>query len=77
MTQRDHRIYSRGAAGGDVARQQSDDGHKQPDRGKRNRIGLTDAEELRLKQARERYSERCAHDEARQCERNPWPRTRL
>ena len=68
MTQRDHRINSRGAAGGDVARQQSDNGDKQPDRGKRNSIGLTDAKELRLKQARECHSERGAHDEARQCE---------
>src|SRR5215472_4437509 len=68
VTQRDHRINSRGAAGGDVAREQSDNGHKQPDRGKRNSIGLTDAKELRLKQARECQSERRAHDEARQCE---------
>src|SRR5215468_5345677 len=68
VTQRDHRINSRGAPGGDVARQQSDNGHKQPDRGKRNRIGLTDAKELRLKQARECHSERRAHDEARQYE---------
>ena len=48
-----HRINSRGAAGGDVARDQSDNGPKQPDRGKRNHIGLTDAKELRFKQARE------------------------
>src|SRR5580693_4627859 len=68
VTQRDHRINSRGAPGGDVAREQSDNGQKQPDRGKRNSIGLTDAKELRLKQARECQTERGAHDEARQCE---------
>src|SRR5215475_13145045 len=68
VTQRDHRIKSRGAPGGDVACEQSDNGQKQPDSGKRNRIGLTDAKELRLKQARECHSERRAHDEARQCE---------
>src|SRR5215469_1322979 len=68
VTQRDHRINSRGAASGDVAREQSDNGQKQPDRGKRNSIGLTDAKEFRLKQARECHSERRAHDEARQCE---------
>ena len=68
VPQCDHRINSRGAAGGDVARDQSDNGQKQPNRGKRNRIGLTDAKELRLKQARECHSERRAHDEARQCE---------
>src|SRR6516162_533380 len=36
--------------------------------GKRNRIGLTDAKELRLKQARECHSERRAHGEARHYE---------
>gem|GEM_PF-4642537 len=51
-----------------MARQQSDNSHKQPDRGKRNSIGLTDAKELRLKQPRECHSERRARDEARQCE---------
>ena len=68
VPQCDHRINSRGAAGGDGARDQSDNGQKQPNRGKRNRIGLTDAKELRLKQARECHSERRAHDEPRQCE---------
>jgi hypothetical protein len=65
VAQRDHRINSRGAPGGDVAREQSDNGQKQPDRGKRNPVGLTDAKELRLKQARECHSERRAHGEAR------------
>ena len=51
-----------------MAREQSDNGQKQPNRGERNRIGLTDAKELRLKQARECHSERRAHGEARQCE---------
>ena len=63
-----HRINSRGAAGGDVAREQSDNGQKQPNRGKGNRIGLTYTKELRLEQARECQTERGAHDEARQCE---------
>ena len=30
VTQRDHRINSRGAAGGDVTREQSDNGHNKP-----------------------------------------------
>ena len=30
VAQCDHRINSRGAAGGDVAREQSDNGHKKP-----------------------------------------------
>jgi len=68
MPQCDHRINSRGAPGGDVAGEQSDNGQKQPDRGKRNSIGLTDAKELRLKQPRECHGERRAHDEAGQCE---------
>src|SRR6516164_7526735 len=68
VSQCDHRINARGAPGGDVAREQSDNGQKQPDRGKRNSIGLTDPKELRLQQARECHSERRARDEARQCE---------
>ncbi len=58
-----------GAAGGDVAGgAQSDNGLEQADRGERNRIGVADAEELRLKQVREGQGEHHAHDEARQCE---------
>src|SRR2546430_2244840 len=68
VPQCNHRINSRGAAAGDVAREQSDNGQKQPNRGKRNRIGLTDTKELRLKQACECQSEHRAHDKARQCE---------
>ena len=68
MPQRDHWIDSRGTAGGDVARDQRDNGQKQPNRGKRNRIGLTDAKELRFQQARERQRECRAYHEACQCE---------
>jgi hypothetical protein len=45
-------------------REQSGNGQKQPHRVKRNGIGLADAKELRLKQARECHCERRAHDEA-------------
>ena len=71
VPQRDHRIDSRGSAGRNVARDQSDNRQQQPHRGKRKGVGRADAEELRLKKACAGHGERRAQDQARQREPAP------